>query len=183
MVAATFGDRNTSFAQRAFFWFVGRYGEMEQWEYFFLRYTEVGFAAASIYQKADAYNVAFGFIDYIDNFFDRAAGGNDIFYDEDFFTRSYFKATAKCHFAIFSFGENGTNAQKTSGDLRENDAPSSGSDDGFDAFIFEMVCKFFAKFFSVFRMLEYIEFFYIPWAVKSAGQKEVAFHDSIGFFQ
>ena len=49
MMAATFGDRRAFFAERAFFRLVGRNGEVEQRIYLFLRYTEVCFAAASVY--------------------------------------------------------------------------------------------------------------------------------------
>ena len=134
---------------------------MEQRIYLFLRYAEVCFAAASVYEEADADDVALGFIHDIDDFFDRAAGGDDVFDDEDFFTRSDLEAAAQGHLAIFSFGENGTNAQKTRSDLRQDDAAGRRSNDGLDAHILEMVCKFLAELFRVFRMLEHVEFFYI----------------------
>ncbi len=183
MMAATFGDRHAFFAERAFFRLVGRNGEVEQRIYLFLRYAEVCFAAASVYEEADADNVALGFIHDIDDFLDRAAGGDDVFDDQNFFTRSDLEAAAKGHLAIFSFGENGTNAQKTRSDLRQNDTASRRSNDGLDAHILEMICKFLAELFRIFRMLEHIEFFYIKRAVKTAGQKEMTFQNGFGFFQ
>ena len=151
--------------------------------YFFCRYAEVCFAAASVYEEADAYDIAFSFIDYVYHFFDRAAGGDDVFYDEDFFTRCDFEAAAKGHLAIFSFGENGADAQEARGDLGEDDAAGSRADDGLDAFVFEIVCKFFAKLFGIFRMLQYIEFLYIQTAMETAGEKEMTFQDGFGFSQ
>lgn len=85
MMAAAFGDRHAFFAERAFFRLVGRNGEVEQRIYLFLRYAEVCFAAASVYEEADADDVALGFIHDIDDFFDRAAGGDDVFDDEVLF--------------------------------------------------------------------------------------------------
>ena len=165
MMAATFGDRHAFFAERAFFRLVGRNGEVEQRIYLFLRYAEVCFAAASVYEEADADNVALGFIHDIDDFLDRAAGGDDVFDDQNFFTRSDLEAAAKGHLAIFSFGENGTNAQKTRSDLRQNNTACSRSNNGLNTLILKMFCKFTAELFCIFRMLQYIKLFYIQRAV------------------
>ena len=145
--------------------------------------TEVCLAAGTVYEEADTYDVAFRLVHHVHYFFNGAAGGDNIFYNEHLFTRRNFEAAAKSHLTVFSFGENGTDTQKAGSHLGKDNAAGSRSDNRFNAHALEVVGKFLAQLFRIFRMLENVEFFNIQRAVKAAGEKEMTFQNGFGFFQ
>ena len=87
MVAAPFGHGDALFAERAFFRFVRRDGQMQESLDFIFRYAEFSFTAAAVDEEADTDDDAAGFLDDIDDFLDGTASRDDIFDDEDAFTR------------------------------------------------------------------------------------------------
>ena len=62
-------------------------------------------AATSIHQHADADGNAAKGANRLDNFLYRAAGGHDIFYDEDAFLWRQSESPTKGHAAVFPLGE------------------------------------------------------------------------------
>ena len=146
--------------------------------HFFSGHAKVRFSAAAVYQQGYADNLAASFVYHVYYFPNRAAGRHDVFHDKDFFTGSNGKAAAQRHDAFFPFGEDGSRPQSSAGDLGQNDAARSRSDNGFHAFVFEVFRDFIAEFFRVFRVLEYIEFFYVHRAVQAGSEQEMSFQNS-----
>ena len=105
MVAAPFGHGDALFAERTFFRFVRRDGQMQESLDFIFRYAEFSFTAAAVDEEADTDDDAAGFLDDIDDFLDGTASRADHLDDEDAFTRFDMETASQCHDAFFTFRE------------------------------------------------------------------------------
>ena len=176
MVAAPFGHGDALFAERAFFRFVRRDGQMEESLDFIFRDAKFGLAAAAVDEEADTDDDAAGFLDDIDDFLDGTASRDDIFDDEDAFTRFDVEATAKSHDTLFTFREDSPRAESLADFMSQQDAAGHRTHDGLDVLVLETFCQFLAELFRIFRMLENVEFFNVQRAVQARRQQEMAFY-------
>lgn len=182
MVAAPFGHGDALFAERAFFRFVRRDSQMEESLDFIFRYAEFGLAAAAVDEEADTDDDAAGFLDDIDDFLDGTASRDDIFDDEDAFTRFDVEATAKSHDALFTFREDSPRAESLADFMSQQDAAGHRTHDGLDVLVLETFCQFFAELFRIFRMLENVELFNVQRAVQARRQQEMTFENGFRFY-
>lgn len=177
MVAAPFGHGDALFAERAFFRSICRDGQMEESLDFIFRHTEFSFAAAAVDEEADTDDDAASFLDNVDNFLNRTTRRDDIFDDEDAFTRFDMETTAQRHDSFFTFRENSSRAKSLANFMSQQDTAGHRSHDGLDVLVFETFCQFFAELFRIFRMLENVELFNVQRAVQARRQQEMTFQD------
>ena len=165
MVASAFCNRNSLLAKRTFFRLVSRNRKMEQREYLFLRHAEISCTTGTVDEQTNAYDITMRLVDHINDFLNGTASSNDIFNNENLFTWFNMETAAQGHLSVFTFCKDGTNTQKASGYLRQNNTACSRSNNGLNTLILKMFCKFTAELFCIFRMLQYIKLFYIQRAV------------------
>lgn len=182
MVAAPFGHGDALFAKRAFFRFVRRDGQMQESLDFIFRHAEFSFTAAAVDEEADTDDDAAGFLDDIDDFLDGTASRDDIFDDEDAFTRFDMETAAQCHDALFTFREDSPRTKCLANFMSQQDAAGHRTHDGLDVLVLETFCQFLAELFRIFRMLEDVELFNVQRAVQARRQEEMAFEDGLGVY-
>lgn len=182
MVAAPFGHGDALFAKRAFFRFVRRNGQMKESLDFVFRYAEFSLAAAAVDEEADADDDAASFLDDIDDFLDGTASRNDIFDDEDAFTRFDMEPTAERHDTFFTFREDSPRTERFADFMSQQDAAGHRPHNGLDVLVLETFCQFLAELFRIFRMLENVELFNVQRAVQARRQEKMAFENGFGVY-
>jgi len=180
-MASPFGHGDALFAERAFFRFVRRNRQVKQSLYLVFRYTEFSLTAAAVDEEADTDDDAAGFINDIDDFLNRTAGGYDIFYDKDAFTRFDMETAAKGHDALFPFRKDGSRTESFADFMSQEDAAGHGAHNGLYILVLKAFSQFLAELFRIFRMLENVEFFDIQRAVQSRRQEKMTFQYGLGF--
>lgn len=182
MVAAPFGHGDALFAERAFFRFVRRNRQVKQGLDLIFRYAEFSLATATVDEEANTDDDAASFLDNVDNFLNRTTRRDDIFDDEDAFTRFDVEATAKSHDALFTFREDSPRAESLADFMSQQDAAGHRTHDSLDVLVLETFCQFLAELFRIFRMLENVEFFNVQRAVQARRQQEMAFENGFRFY-
>ena len=161
-------------------WFPHFGGEVEEAEE---GVVSVGYgAAAAVDEETDTDDDATGFLDDIDDLLNRIAGGDDIFDDEDAFTRFDMEAAAQRHDALFTFREDSPRTECLADFMSQQDAAGHRTHDGLDVLVLETFCQFFAELFRIFRMLENVELFNVQRAVQARRQEEMTFENGFRFY-
>ena len=99
--------------------------------------AEFRFTAAAVNEEADTGNHAAGSFDNIDDFLYGTACGNNIFNNENAFSRLNTETAAQGHFTVFAFRKNSTRAESFADFMGQENASRHGAHNGPDMFIFK----------------------------------------------
>lgn len=145
--------------------------------------AEINFAPAAVDEHADGDRDATVLFHDVDDFFDRAAGRDDVFDDEAALARVQREAAAECHLAVLALCEDRARAERLACLMGEQDAARDGADDGLDVRVFEFFSHGLAELLRVLWVLQDVEFLDVVRAVEAARQEEMAIHNRVCFDQ
>ena len=112
-----------------------------------------------------------------------ATSGNNILYNQDTLTFMKCETTTEGHLAVFSLSEDSTGTQSLASLMSQQNTTGYRANYSLNISILELLCHCTAQLLSIYRLLQYIELFYITWAVQTRGQQEMPLHNSAGFNQ
>ena len=138
-------------------------------------------AVASVDDISDTGEFCPGFVCEGNDLLDRTTGGYHILNDKDSFIGKHLQPPSDLHRAVFSFGENRTNTQRSSDFRSDNNAADCRRNDNLDFIVFEMSCNFSCEKLQILRILEHAGTLEIVGTVEAGGQLKMTFQQSFCF--
>lgn len=122
-------------------------------------------------------------LDNVCTFDDAAAARDDVFRDENFFTRRDFKVAAQNEFVVFLFRKNETDTELARDFLPDDQSAHCGREDGFDAEAFQFRQKEFDEAGDLVHILANLCTLKIVRAVQTAAQDKMPGEKGFAFFK